>query len=219
MTEPVRIDRPLKLERVEPANPAALLALDDVWWDPDPFHPQPAFERWLTTVWPANLEACFRVFTRRLWIQRHERESAGLDEIPALLLDRRQPAGPQAVLAVAMAYGAIDPALRGLAAEVTLALIANRRIDGPTLGRALAFVLHEQRDVEAGGPGHHMLVTAVPERWIGAVPPPPRSSRSRTAASRWLTPADVSVARVAREGNGPAGRDAGGPVVLHEEAG
>jgi hypothetical protein len=57
------------------------------------------------------------------------------------------------VLAIGLAYGVGNIALRALAAELT---IANRRVDGPALGATLAYILREHRVRN---------LSAVPDRW------------------------------------------------------
>lgn len=150
------------LPDVAVASPADLLRLDAVWWEHSVAHRPGVLEQWLTTVWPANREACYRLVARRLWLGSDEDSSDGISEILNLMFDPREPVGPQALLALGLAYGAGDIALRALAAELTIATIVNRRIDGPALGATLAYILreHQARDRRWG-----QLISAVPDRW------------------------------------------------------
>ena len=69
-----------------------------------------------------------------------------------VLLDPAEPIGEQAALAVALGLGTADAADRTLAADVTIAALTTRRLDGPALGEELARLLCEHQH-------------AVPARW------------------------------------------------------
>lgn len=143
-------------------NPASLLELDDIW----SAHGQPTpLKRWLPTVWPANREALYRIVTRRLWYQATEDDSESGELLSLLLTDRREPVGSEAVLAIGMALGADDIKLRGLAVEVIIEAIANRRLDGVTLGQALGRILREHRALDTPVLGYLNNAAAVPARW------------------------------------------------------
>jgi len=129
--------------------------------------------RWLPGVWPANHEALYRIVTRRLWIQGRDTEDRELDWMLSMLLtDEREPVGSEAALAIGMALGAEDIRLRGLAAEIVIETIANRRLDGAALGETLARILLEQTAPD----GREWGGWAVPERWTEPLADVSRSS-------------------------------------------
>ena len=154
-------------------NPASLLELDDIWFA----HGQPTpLRHWMPTVWPANREALYRIVTRRLWYQAPEDDSESGELLSLLLTDRREPVGSEAVLAIGMALGTDDIKLRGLAIEVIIEAIANRRLDGVTLGQALARILREHRPLDEPVLGYLNNAAAVPERWTEPLTDVARSS-------------------------------------------
>ena len=133
------------------ASPATLLTGREAWWGWEPG----GIERWLTTVWPANKEGVFQIVARRLWINDGTREY-GIGEVLEVLLDPSEPIGEQAALALALGLGTADAADRTLAADVTIAALTSRRLDGDALGARLARLLREQQLV-------------VPARWEGSL--------------------------------------------------
>jgi hypothetical protein len=154
--------------KAKPADPVALLALPDSLWGEEPG----GIERWLTTVWPANREAVYRIVVQRLWLDFGTRQYGNGDVLEALL-DPREPVGEQAALAIALALGCSDVPDRALAVDVTIAAVHTRRLDGATLGAGLSRVLrnHER---------------PVPGRWEAAL--------SDVAAASPLAAHDVQVA-------------------------
>ena len=60
-----------------------------------------------------------------------------------MLLDPAEPIREQAALAVALGLGTADAADRTLAADVTIAALTTRRLDGAALGAQLARLLRE----------------------------------------------------------------------------
>jgi hypothetical protein len=134
------------------ASPAALLVGREAWWG---WEGPTGIERWLTTVWPGNREGIFQLVVRRLWWDTGTR-IYGIGDVLEVLLDPGEPVGEQACLALALALGASDAADRTLAADVAIATLTSRRLDGKALGAALAHVLHEHP-------------RAVPARWEGSL--------------------------------------------------
>jgi hypothetical protein len=153
---------------VKSASPATLLELEASDWADAPN----GIERWLTTVWPANREAVYRIVARRLWNDFGTRQY-GIGDVLEVLLDPREPIGEQAGLAIALNLGATEVTDRALAVDVTIAALHSRRLDGEALGALFGRLLREQPDV-------------VPARWEGSL--------SDVAAASPLAAHDVQVA-------------------------
>jgi hypothetical protein len=155
-----------QLPMPQPLSPATMLEFENVWWGLGDPHPRGALERWLTTVWPANREACYRLAARRLWIGTDDLEPDGIVPILSLMLDADEPLGLQARLALGLALGAGEPGLRELGREIATRAITARRLDGPTLGQALAHLLNEHREVAPARPlPAGATIHAIPDRW------------------------------------------------------
>jgi hypothetical protein len=153
---------------IKRASPAELLVLEQSWWGWE----RGGIERWLTTVWPANRESVFDLVVRRLWINHGDREY-GIEDVLEVLLDDAEPVGSQAALAVALALGSADITHRALAADITIAALKTRRLDGETLGTKFVLMLRRQQ-------------AAVPARWA--------ASLADVAAAGPLAAHDVQVA-------------------------
>lgn len=137
--------------RVDPASPADLLVLEESWWGWQPA----GIEGWLTRVWPANREGVFHLVARRLWMNMGTRVY-GIEDVLEVLLDDAEPVRDQAALAVALALGSSDITHRALAADVAVAALQTRRLDGETLGTKFVLMLRRQKD-------------AVPARWAASL--------------------------------------------------
>lgn len=153
--------RPL-LPDIAPDSPATLRELPKVWEFGSSDHSAGAWERWLTTVWPANRDACYRIAAQRLWLAIDGHSPAGTDVILELLLDPREPVSPQGTLALALALGIGDAGLQGLATDALVATVATGRLDGATLGQTIAFVFSERHDQQDCGRSLRPKI----ERWV-----------------------------------------------------
>jgi uncharacterized protein DUF6493 len=156
-----------KIPKVDPASPADLV-LEESWWGWEPG----GLERWLTTVWPANHEGVFDLVARRLWSNLGTKEY-GIGDVLEVLLDPAEEIRERGALLIALALGGTELTDRALAADVAIAALTTRRLDGATLGANLATLLREQKQ-------------AVPSRWA--------ASLEDVAAAGPLAAHDVQVA-------------------------
>lgn len=124
-------------QKNNPEPPATLLSGRSAWWGWEATRLEP----WLATVWPANREGLFHIAARRLWHDTSGAADRGIGDILELLLDPAEPVGPHAATAVALGLGTGDVENRTLAADAAIAVLANRRLDGATLGARLAWLL------------------------------------------------------------------------------
>jgi hypothetical protein len=165
--------RPPKLRAsAGPQSPASLALLEESWWGWE----ANGLERWLTRVWPARRDGAYVVVCRRLWANTGTREH-GIGDVLELLLDPAEPIAGHGALAVALGLGAADATDRTLAADIAIAALRDRRLDGASLGALLARILRDQ-NVEPD------------RRWHGSGVPP-----TRAVPSRWATAlADIAGA-------------------------
>ena len=167
--------RPPKLRAsVAAQSPASLALLEESWWGWE----ANGLERWLTRVWPARRDGAYIVVCRRLWANAGTREY-GIGDVLELLLDPAEPVGGHAALAVALGLGAADATDRTLAADIAIAALRDRRLDGATLGALLARLLRDQ-----------IAQQSTANTWRGQAVAP-----TRAVPSRWATSlADVAGA-------------------------
>ena len=157
-------------------SPASLAELEEAWWGWE----ASGLERWLTRAWPARRDGAFLVVCRRLWANTGTREY-GIGDVLEILLDPAEPLTGHAALALALGLGAADATDRALAADVTIAALGDRRLDGALLGALLARILREQE-------------IKPPEPWR-AIAGPPEPAPTRAVPARWATAlADVAGA-------------------------
>ncbi|MEY2513454.1 MAG: hypothetical protein QOJ89_812 [bacterium] len=167
--------RPTRLRAsVAAQSPASLALLEEAWWGLE----ANGLERWLTRVWPARRDGAYVVVCRRLWMNTGTREH-GIGDVLELLLDPAEPLAGHGALAVALGLGAADATDRTLAADIAIAALRDRRLDGATLGILLARIMRDQ-----------IVQPSSARTWRGEAVPP-----TRAVPSRWATAlADVAGA-------------------------
>lgn len=120
--------------------------------------------RWLTRVWPANLEPYYAIALRRvrtypLLMSERERETLEVELEPLLRPD--EPLGPAALDLLATALGSTH-ANRLAATDVVVHAIGTRRLPTLELGNAIAAAM--------------LAEAAVPDRWADSLGPIPAIS-------------------------------------------
>ncbi len=106
------------------------------WMNPE------GVNRWVGTIWPANLQPFFAVGARL----RHQLYMQGMvnrqrSDFLEPLFDPDVPFSEMAQLLVALALTQAEPEVTGLAVDVLIELIRDGRCVGPELGRMLASML------------------------------------------------------------------------------